>query len=290
MIRTFLLVAALAGAAPVAAQDAVPADLAERLKEARAAEATAQLMIDMQEAISAAQRQYIGMVGASAFGDGFRGAVAYPLQDSDAWRVVLVTASGEGPQADLHMLAEYDVAQGQIRAETLYDGGEAAALTGIALQMARAKYVAPRAVIAASGVGYCLDGEPASQGSPRSVSYIPLVLPPDENGAIDAYVLNGPIAAGSLPLGKHYRVHFDAFGQVGDPEIVTDTCEVITWQPDQENLASSVYLTELEKGAAPSAIHAFISASLPMRLGVVTGDIIWPIANGTIAAPVPAGD
>jgi len=93
-----------------------------------------------------------------------------------------------------------------------------------------------------------------------------------------------------VPLGKHYRVHFDEFGQVGDPEVVTDTCEVITWQPDDQDLASSVYLTEFEEGAAPTVIHAFISASLPMRLGVVTGDLIWPIAGGTIAAPVTAED
>lgn len=290
MIRTFLLFAALAGASPVGAQEAMPADLTERLTQARAAEATAHMMIDMQEAIGAAQMQYMGMTGASAFGDGFRGAVAYPSQDSGAWHVVLVTARGEGSQADLKMLAEYEVAQGQILAETLYDAGEDADLTGIALQMARAKYVAPRAVIAAPGVGYCLDGEPAAQGSPRSVSYVPLVLPPDENGEIDAYVLNGPIAEGAVPLGKHYRVHFDEFGQVGEPEIVTDTCEVITWQPDDQDLTSSVYLTELEEGAAPSVIHAFISASLPMRLGVVTGDLIWPIADGTIAAPLTAED
>lgn len=290
MIRTLFLTASLILAAPVAAQDSMPDDLAERMAAARVAEATARQMVEMQEASAVAQVQYVGMTGAE-FGDGYRGAVAFPSEEAlGVWNVVLVVGRGEGTQADLFALANYEITQGEILSETLHQAGSEPALSGTALRMARAMYVAPRAVIAAPGAGYCLDGEPAAEGSTHSVSYIPLVLPPDETGAMQAFVLNGPIAEGSVPLGKHYRVSFDEFGQVGNPEVVTDTCELIGWQADDPDLAMSVYVTEYDGGTAPSVIHAFISAQLPMSMGVVTGDIIWPMAGGMIAPPVPAAE
>lgn len=290
MIR-ILFAAAFALTAPtlVFAQDTMPADLAERNASAREAEATARVMADVQQASAVAQRQYAGMTG-GAFGDGYRGAVAFPSDTPGGWMVMIVAARGEGAQAPLVALAEYEIAQGQILSETLHDGAQAPALSGIAEQMARAKYIAPRAVIASPSASYCLDGEAAEPDGNHSISYIPIVLPPDETGALVAYVLNGPIAESAVPLGKHYRVAFDKFGQIGDPEIVTDTCEVITWDADDPELAMKVYATEHALGSAPTAVHSFISSQLPMSMGVVTGDIIWPMSGGMIASPVPAAE
>ncbi|MFB0613644.1 hypothetical protein [Aurantiacibacter poecillastricola] len=289
MIRTLFAIASLATASPSFAQDAMPEDLAERIAGARAAEETARQLSSVQQASAIAQAQYAGMTQ-GALGDGYRGAVAFPAEALGVWQVVLVAARGEGIEAPLVALAEYEISGTEILSETLHDSADTPPLSGTALQMARAKYVAPRAVIAAPDAGYCLDGEAAPEGSTHSVSYIPLVLPPDESGAMEAYVLNGPIAEGSLPLGKHYRVRFDEFGQVGDPEIVTDTCEVVTWDADDPDLAMSVYITEYDGGDHPNALHAFLSAQLPMSMGVVTGDIVWPMAGGMIAPPVPAAE
>lgn len=289
MIRTILLYALMALAAPVAAQDSLPDDLAQRVAAARDAEETARMLLDVQQASAVAQRQYSGMTGAD-FGDGYRGAVAFPGDELGVWNVVIAAARGEGAQAPLVALAEYEIAQGKILTETLHDSAGAPPLTGTALQMARAKYVAPRAVIAAPDAGYCLDGEQAPQGNSHSVTYIPIVLPPAEDGTMDAYVLNGPMAEGAIPLGKHYRVAFDEFGQVGEPQVITDTCEVVTWDPADPDLATSVYLTEDQGGTFPNVMHAFISSQLPMRMGVVTGDIVWPMAGGMIAPPVPVAE
>lgn len=290
MIR-ILFAAAFVFAVPITAlaQDTLPANLAERDAQAREAQATARIMMDVQQASALAQQQYAGMTG-GAFGDGYRGAVAFPAETPDVWKVVIVAARGEGAQAPLVALGEYEIAQGRILSETLHDGADAPALSGIAEQMARAKYIAPRAVIASPAASYCFDGEAAAPEGNHSVSYIPIVLPPDETGAMVAYVLNGPIAEGAVPLGKHYRVTFDEFGQIGDPEIVTDTCEVITWDADDPELAMKVYATEHTHGTAPTAIHSFISSQLPMSMGVVTGDIIWPMSGGMIASPVPAAE
>ncbi|MGB3795263.1 MAG: hypothetical protein WA957_03060 [Alteraurantiacibacter sp.] len=288
MIRT-LLAAAIVTSAPFTAlaQDGMAPDLAERTAAARQAEATARIMTQVQQASAIAQRQFAGMRG-DAFDDSYRGAVAFPADTPDVWNVVIAAARGQGAQAPLVALAEYEIAQGQILSETLHNGENAPALSGTALQMARAKYVAPRAVIASASASYCLDGELADADSSHSVTYIPLVLPPDDTGALTAYVLNGPIAEGAVPLGKHYRVTFDEFGQIGDPEIVTDTCEVVTWDTQDPDIATQVYVTGDTQGVAPTAIHSFISSQLPMRIGVVTGDIVWPMADGMIAPPVPA--
>ena len=289
MIRIFILSAAATCAAPLAAlaQDTVPADLAERMAQAREAEATSRMMLDVQQVSAIAQRQYAGMTGGE-FGSEYRGAVAFPGDTLGVWNVTIVAARGEGTQAPLVALAEYEIAQGEILGEIIHDSADAPPLTGPALPMARAKYVAPRAVIASPAAGYCLDGEPAAEGVTHSVSYTPLVLPPQEDGSLEVYVLNGPIVEGAVPLGKHYRVSFDEFGQVGEPEIVTDTCEVVTWDAQDGDLPTSVYVTEHPTGVAPSAVHTFLSAQLPMSMGVVTGDLVWPMTDGLIAPPVPA--
>ena len=72
--------------------------------------------------------------------------------------------------------------------------------------------------------------------------------------------------------------------------MVTDTCEVITWDGDDPELTGTVYVTDYDDGLAPNVIHAFISTQLPMSMGVVTGEIIWPITGGMIAPPVPAAE
>ncbi len=95
--------------------------------------------------------------------------------------------------------------------------------------MAQARYFAPRAVLASGSSAFCLDEESARQ----AVTFATVVLPPREDGSFDAYVLNGPIEDGAIPLGRHYRVGFDAFGIDGAPELVTDTCEVVTWDAAQ---------------------------------------------------------
>ncbi len=265
----------------------MPEDLDQRMAAARQAEATARMLADVQRASAIAQQQYAGMTGGD-FGDGYRGAVAFPGEGLGVWNVVIAAARGEGAQAPLVALAEYEIAQDEILSETMHDSADAPPLSGTALVMARAKYVAPRAVIAAPDAGYCLDGEPAEEGASHSVIYIPIVLPPAEDGTMEAYVLNGPIAEGSVPLGKHYRVTFDEFGQVGTPTVVTDTCEVVTWDPADPEVATSIYVTQYEGGSQPNALQTFISSQLPMSLGVVTGDIVWPLTGGMIAPPVPA--
>ncbi|QZH74058.1 MAG: hypothetical protein JY451_09855 [Erythrobacter sp.] len=281
MIRIFAA-SLLAITLPAAALAQEIPDLAARSQAAREAEEIARLMSDVQDAVALAQVQYAGMVGGSP-GPGYQGAIAYPSEDLGVWRAVIVGRQGDGPDATWLALAEYDIAQGEILSETLHPGNAVPPLEGVASAMAQARYFAPRAVLASNSAAFCLD-----EGvSARAVTFATLVLPPRDDGTFDAYVLNGPIEEGAIPLGRHYRVGFDQFGIDGAPELVIDTCEVVTWDPASTDLASAIYQTEQDEGIAPTPVHAFLSGLLPMRLGVVTGDIVWQITDGMIAPPVP---
>ncbi len=290
MIRPFLT-ACLLLAAPTAvlAQDDQSDTMAERIEGAHSAQETARVMGEVLAANAMAQRQYAGMVPGALAGV-FRGAVSMPGDEPGLWLTTIVGQPGGTDDAPLVALADYEIADGAIRAETIYPSSRREPLEGDLLAMARAQIVAPRAVIASPTASFCLDGEEMSEGDDTSVTFLTVALPPSENAAFDTYVLNGPFEGASIPLGKHYRVHFDEFGQVGQPEMVTNTCEVVTWDQDDPDLASRIYVTEHDGGDWPNAVQAFISAQLPLNMGVVTGDILWPMAGGMIAAPVPASE
>ena len=294
MIRTLFTACLLLAAPTVAlAQDGQPATLpdnmAERIEGAREAQEIARVMGEVLAANAIAQRQYAGMVPGALAG-GFRGAVSMPGDEPGLWLTTIVGQPGGADDAPLVALADYEIADGAIRSETIHPSGRRQPLEGDLLAMARAQIVAPRAVIASPTASFCLDGEELAQDAGSSVTFLTVALPPGESAAFDTYVLNGPFEGTSIPLGKHYRVHFDEFGQVGQPELVTNTCEVVAWYEAEADLASRIYVTESDTGEWPNAVQAFISAQLPLNLGVVTGDILWPMAGGTIAAPLPAAE
>lgn len=267
--------------APSLAQD-IP-DFAARQQAAREAEEIARLMGDVQQAVAIAQRQYAGMTGGTP-GPLYQGAIAFPAQDHGVWQAVIVGRQGDGADATWLALAEYEIAQGQLIGETIYPASAIPPLEGAASAMAQARYFAPRAVLAAGDAAFCLnDGEGA-----RAVTFATIVLPPRDDGSFDAYVLNGPVEDGAIPLGRHYRVGFDSFGLQGTPERITDSCEVAVWDAAGPAGVAARHATRHD-GDAPTPVHAFLSRLLPMGLEVRTGDVIWQLADGMIAPPVRAG-
>ncbi|MGB3166160.1 MAG: hypothetical protein WBA68_05210 [Alteraurantiacibacter sp.] len=234
------------------------------------------LMAQIQRATALAQRQYAGMV-AEAVTENYRGAVALPAQGEDQWLALIVGERGE----ELVALAEYEIDAGRIVSETIHTLAEAPALDGTASAMAQALGFAPRAVLAAGFRDFCTSGEE------DILNLVTIVLPPDEDGRFDAWVLNGPIEENTIPLGKHFRVGFDEFGLDGEPEQVTETCEVVTWT--DAAIVDAIYPVEFPGHAAPSAVHVFLSTLMPMQLGIATDAGFHPIANGVVgsAAPLP---
>jgi hypothetical protein len=288
MIRPALAAALLlATPLPLFAQESLPTDeIAARSQAARHAEEVARQMAESQHAVAVAQRQFVGMSGGE-ISAGYRGAVAYPSTTLGVWQVAIIGQVGPGRDAPMVALAAYEIAQDEILGETIYPGGDAPYLAEDALAMARALREAPRAVLALPNTGLCIDDEDAAAGGLPRVSFATIVLPPRADGTFDAYVLNGPIQPGAFPLGKHFRVPFDQFGQVGEPVLLTDTCEVVTWDEADPDLASRAYVTEFADSDAPNEIHAFVSSQVPIRMGIVAGGQLWAMREGMIAPPVP---
>ncbi|KLI64178.1 hypothetical protein [Aurantiacibacter marinus] len=288
MIRTLVLALAAASLlpAPLWAQD--QSDFDANMQAATQAQEIAQLMGEVQIASALAQAQYAGMTVGNT-GPGYQGAIALPTEIPDVWLAVIVGKRSDAPDADYLALAEYEVSGGRIISEIIHPTDAIPLLDGPASAMAQARSFAPRAVLASGQSAFCAaeSGDGAVQ---PSVTFATIVLPPRSNGTFDAYVLNGPIEEGAIPLGKHFRVGFDSFGLDGEPELVTDTCEVVTWDTADTDLAMSVYVTEYEGANAPSPVHIYVSGLLPMSMGVVTGEMIWPMAGGMIAPPVPAAE
>ena len=270
---------ALALPCALAAQEATP----EALAAAQQSQATGQQMAQVQAAVALAQRQYAGMTGGT-IGPEYQGAIALPGVQPDSWLAIIVGQRGDGPDAELVALGEYEIANGALLSEVVHLISEAPVLDGDASAMAQARTFAPRAILAAGHSTFCTSGEE------DTVTFATIVLPLREDGTFDAWVLNGPIEESAVPLGKHFRVGFDEFGLDGEPEQVTDTCETVTWEADDPDLAMSVYVTQFAGGNAPTPVHAYVSSLLPMSMGVVTGDVIWPMAGGVIAPPVPAAE
>lgn len=285
MIRTLAFTLAAACLLPASLAAQVAPDPDANMQAATEAQEIAQLMVTVQGAVALAQAQYAGMTAGNP-GPGYQGAIALPTETADIWLAVIVGKRSDAPDADYLALAEYEVQGGRIVGEIIHPTNAIPLLDGPGSAMAQARSFAPRAVLASGQSAFCI----ADGAEQASVTFATIVLPPRSNGTFDAYVLNGPIEDGAIPLGKHFRVGFDSFGLDGEPELVTDTCEVVTWDPANPDLAMSVYVTEYEDANAPSPVHIYVSSLLPMSMGVVTGEMIWPMAGGMIAPPVPAAE
>ena len=275
MIRFALAVAALALSAPLAAQDAAP----DALAAAQQAQATAAQMAEVQAATALAQMQFAAM-NTGALDDSYQGAIAMPGAEDNSWLAIIVGKRGTGPDAPHVALAEYEIVDGAIISEIIHLPGNAPELDGNASAMAQARAFAPRAVLASRSAAFCTIGEA------DVVSFSTIVMPVREDGRFDAYVLNGPIENGAIPLGRHFKVSFDEFGLSGEPELLTDTCEVVTWDSAVSDHSGNAYVTDIRADRVPNEIHAFISGLLPMTLAVASGERVWPVTGGMIAEPV----
>lgn len=269
MLRFSLTAFALAITAPttLAAQD---------LPVEQSAQETAAQMLAVQQATALAQQQFSGMV-AGQLGARYQGAIALPGANDGEWLAIIVGLRGDGPDADYVALAEYEIVNGAIISEVIHLPVDAPVLDGVPSAMAQARSFAPRAVLA-TGAALCVNEESAG-----SVNLATIVMPVGEDARFDAYVLNGPIEDGAVPLGKHWRVRFDEFGLDGEPELLTDTCEVVTWSTETEGIEGATYVAE-HSGAEPSPFHYFLSTLLPMQLVIRTGSDSWTISDGQTVA------
>ena len=275
--------------APTLAQDSTditepataPSTPADRVAAARRAEATGQMLIAVQRAAARAQLQYLGMVGGTPPAR-YAGAVVLPGDTPDSWDVVITARMSDAPDTDYLALAEYGVSRDTITSEVLHPDGMQPTLDGAASALAQARSFAPRAVVAAGNTSFCVADEAAT-----GVSFVTIVLPPDAEGRFSAYVLNGPIDDSAVPLGKHFRVDFDAYGLAGEPVLLNDGCEVIPLRRDTGEAITGGYGTEFT-GDVPTELHVFLTGQMQRSLTLVTPGGPWSIADGVILSLTPA--
>ena len=284
LAATLLLVPAFLPAPALAQDNTEPAaaspSAAERVIAARRAEATGQQLIAVQRAAARAQLQYLGMVGGTPPAR-YAGAVVLPGETPDSWDVIITARMSDAPDTDYVALAEYGVSGDTITSEVLHAAGMRPILDGTASALAQARSFAPRAVVAAGHTSFCAADEEAT-----GVSFVTIVLPPDADGRFSAYVLNGPIDESAVPLGKHFRVDFDAFGLSGEPILLNDGCEVIPLRRDTGEAITGGYGTEFG-GDVPTELHVFLTGQMQRSLTLVTPGGPWSIADGVILSLTP---
>ena len=123
-----------------------------------------------------------------------------------------------------------------------------------------------------------------------ATAHTPVLVPARSGAGQELYLLNTPGSARSFPLGGHYRLSVAPDGELGPLTDLSGTCESIAWDPEDPQLPMRVYVTTYAPGSHPNEIHSFVSSQLPMSLGVITGELIWPMAGGYFAPPVPASE
>ncbi|GAA0285397.1 hypothetical protein GCM10009127_28920 [Alteraurantiacibacter aestuarii] len=123
-----------------------------------------------------------------------------------------------------------------------------------------------------------------------AVAFQPVVLPQEADGRTPVYLVNTSGKERSFALGENFRVMIGPNDEIGPVEPLTQGCETIEWDPDNPELGLSVFVTRYDMGRNPSEIHFLASSRLPMSMGVITGDLIWPMAGGFTAGPVPAAE
>ena len=166
-------------------------------------------------------------------------------------------------QAEPHAVARYVVAAGKVAGGGFVRRGEESALSPLALRLIAARDLA----LAAMQQG---DHPLCSADQPNT-----LVLPPDEDDVISAYVLTATTQAGVYPAGGHYRFDVGADGKLAGERRFMKSCFPVDYRKQGGKVAEGLFLTHL-LDPQPTEIHAFVRLNIPAELYVAT------VGNGAI--------
>ena len=170
-----------------------------------------------------------------------------------------------------------EVAKYGVEADRVIDGGFLPAesrpvLSPVALAMVAAKDAAVNEVIEQE-FSLCSNSQPNT-----------LVLPPDEMGNIDVYLMTSTSNPNSYPLGGHYRVTVGPDGNVIASRRFLKSCFDIPIRADVEGMLPQAFVVSHVLDDEPTEIHAFASRNVPIAIMVVTTNNrkLWTVRNGAI--------
>ena len=253
---------ALAQESPVA-----PRDEEARVADARSAASRAEAMDALDRA---------AMVAQDAFRPGNAGAdvpVIVVPDGEDAFRAIVLSDT-----AVPHALARYRVGAGRVLSGGMIEDAAERTLSPEERRLADARAAALRER-ESRGLPLC------SERPPRTI-----VLPREDDGTVPVYVMSARREAGVLPTGGHYRFDIDAAGAVAHWRVMADGCRDARWDVDDPELDKQVFVLAHTLDDHPNAVLMMLSRRLPFSMGVVTGDVIWPVIGGEITTPVPMMD
>ncbi|WP_239804840.1 hypothetical protein [Croceicoccus hydrothermalis] len=264
----------IVNAAPAKAQERTMAPRGEeaRVADARSAASRAEMMDAFDRAAMVAE-------------DAFRSA------DPDANVPVIVVPDGEDAFRAV-VLSDTPVPQAVVtRAVARYRVGAGRALSGGMVEDPAERTLSPVERRLASARAAALEereirGLPlCSERPPRTI-----ILSTGADGTVPVYVMSARRDAGVLPTGGHYRFDIDGAGAVARWRVMAGGCRDARWDVDDPELDKQVFVLAHTLDDHPNAVLMLLSRRLPFSMGVVTGDVIWPVIGGEVTTPVPMMD
>lgn len=190
------------------------------------------------------------------------GYIATPTDGETVIDLVFVAREGDA----LKVAARYPMANGELReGRQLFEAGKRPNLTGVALRMFKARDAMMARAIEEK-ISLC------SESTPNT-----LVLPPDDAGDIEVYMMTSTLDASRYPIGGHYRYEIDKAGNVAGSRSFTKTCIDAVASDGAEMFVVSHLLDP-----TPTEIHFFASMHLPIALGVLAGDKLYVLSRGKV--------
>ncbi|WP_144037682.1 hypothetical protein [Sphingopyxis sp. KK2] len=241
---------ALTAAAPAALAKVTDAEKAANAE----AMATGQMMYRYDQAAWHSTDALLAQINPADYPD-LAGWVVEPQGDDS----LLVTYFGrrDGPR--------YAIVRFVMRGSTVVEGGLVpkdadASLSPLANRLADARDAAA-ARFAQEKLGFC------TKGTGNSV-----ILPPEDDGPVRAYLMSSPVTAGVFPLGGHYRFDIDKDGKVASWRPFLNSCMLIDSRPDGEMEKKTAFYVSHLLDPQPTEIHYFVRYNVPVDMAIIMPD------------------
>lgn len=200
-----------------------------------------------------------------------RGWIVEPHADD----TLLVTyfAQRDGPR---YAVLRYVVRDSTVLEGGLVPAGADTALSPLANRMVDARDAATER-FGEERLGLCTDGNPNS-----------VILPPDKDGFIRAYIMSASTTAGVFPLGGHYRFTVGGDGKVSSWRPYLKGCLLVDYRP-QSDIPKEFFVASHLLDPQPTEIHYFVRYNIPVNMALIMPDgDIWML--GTDGATNPTGE
>ena len=267
--KNAVLAMAAVGLMAAALAPAAMAEVTEAEKTANAeAMATGKLIYQYDQAAWHSTDALLALIKPADYPD-LRGWVVEPHDDGK----LLVTYFGQrnGPR---YAIVRYVMQGAAVVEGGLVPKGEDAALSPLANRLVDARDAATERFVKEK-LGFC------TEGSANSV-----ILPPDGNGRIRAYIMSPSVTAGVFPLGGHYRFDIDGAGKVASWRPFLKSCMMIDSRPDEEMKEKAFFVVSHLLDPQPTEIHYFVRYNVPIDMGIIMADEdIWLLGTDGFTNP-----